>query len=281
MRIAELILENTQVDELSLKGIGQGLSKAANTVGGAIGGAQGQWRGMKNVYAQKRDRMAAVAQRNAERAGGYKKPAVPPAQGAPLNPSSISATSGGTGTPYVNTGVSDAPAASGGAVGGIMQAIDKLDPASKKQLAGELEKNISGAPAATAPDELAAVKKNAGLPPTAPATSTTPPAVAPSTGTPTAAPEPAAKAPAPNFGSGQQANPAPTKINYSGMAAKAPIKLPQATTGTGAYSVKNAYAQPGPSQAEIDADRERAMGPDNGGANEGKVFRSKFLGIDL
>jgi hypothetical protein len=116
MRIAELIIENTQVDELSLKGIGQGLSKAANTVGGAIGGAQGQWQGMKNVYAQKRDRMAAVAQRNAERAGGYKKPAAapattPPAQGAPSNPSSISATSGGTGTPYVNTGVS-APSAS-------------------------------------------------------------------------------------------------------------------------------------------------------------------------
>jgi hypothetical protein len=83
MRITELIIENTQVDEISLKGIGQGLSRAADTVGGAIGGVQGQLAGMKNVYAQKRDRMAAVAQRNAERAGGYKKPAAPVAAPTP------------------------------------------------------------------------------------------------------------------------------------------------------------------------------------------------------
>jgi hypothetical protein len=77
MRIHELIIENNQIDEISLKGIGQGLSKAAGAVGGAVGGVQGQWSGMQNVYNQRRDRVAAVAQRNAERAGGYKKPAAP------------------------------------------------------------------------------------------------------------------------------------------------------------------------------------------------------------
>jgi hypothetical protein len=77
MRIAELIIENNQIDEISLKGIGQGLGKAAGAVGGAVGGVQGQWSGMQNAYNQKRDRVAAVAQRNAERAGGYKKPAAP------------------------------------------------------------------------------------------------------------------------------------------------------------------------------------------------------------
>ena len=42
-------------------------------------------------------------------------------------------------------------------------------------------------------------------------------------------------------------------------------------------------APAGPTQAEIDADRARIMGADNGGANESRVmtFRSKFLGMDI
>jgi len=84
MRITELIIENNQIDEISLKGIGQGLSKAADAVGGAVGGVQGQWAGMQNVYNQKRDRVAAVAQRNAEQAGGYKKPAAPVVAPTPI-----------------------------------------------------------------------------------------------------------------------------------------------------------------------------------------------------
>jgi len=71
MRIEEL-LEEQQLDELSLSGIGKGLGKAAGAVGSAVGGVQGAWAGMKNAYGQKRDRVAAVAQRNVRRAGGYR-----------------------------------------------------------------------------------------------------------------------------------------------------------------------------------------------------------------
>jgi len=42
-----------------------------------------------------------------------------------------------------------------------------------------------------------------------------------------------------------------------------------------------AVAPAAPTQAELDADRERLMGPDNGGANESKIvrFESRFLGM--
>ena len=68
-----------------------------------------------------------------------------------------------------------------------MKAIDGLDPASKTQLAGELEKSIASTPApaaTTTPDELDAVKKNAGLPAAAPAGGTASPA-APAAAAPT------------------------------------------------------------------------------------------------
>ena len=80
-----------------------------------------------------------------------------------------------------------------------MKAIDGLDPASKTQLAGELEKSIAStpAPAATTPDELDAVKKNAGLPAAAPAGGTASPAAAAAPAGGTASPAaPAAAAPA-------------------------------------------------------------------------------------
>jgi hypothetical protein len=86
-----------------------------------------------------------------------------------------------------------------------------------------------------------------------------------------------AAAPSANFSKGQTQPPAPSKVNYSGM--PQPKPLPKATSSQGAYSVKNAYAQPaaakpaGPTQAEIDADRERIMGANNGGANENRRIR--------
>jgi hypothetical protein len=94
MRIQELLIENNQIDEISLKGIGQSLGTAAGAVGSAVGGVQGAWQGMKNAYGQKRDRVAKVAQRNVQRAGGYREPpksttAAPTAQtatsGAPVS----------------------------------------------------------------------------------------------------------------------------------------------------------------------------------------------------
>jgi hypothetical protein len=124
-----------------------------------------------------------------------------------------------------------------------MQAIDKLDPASKKQLAGELEKSISGAPSPAAPDELDAVKKNAGLQATPAAT-------------------PAAAAPAVPQATTPVADPAHT-------GGKVPGQVSQT-----ANAIRKRDAR------SIAADRARLI-PDNGGANEGRVFRSNFLGIDL
>lgn len=71
MRINELLSETQHTDE----GVGKFLGKAAGAVGGAVGGVQGAWQGMKDIYGQKRDRVANVAQRNVQRAGGYKQPA--------------------------------------------------------------------------------------------------------------------------------------------------------------------------------------------------------------
>jgi hypothetical protein len=121
------------------------------------------------------------------------------------------------------------------------------------------------APGAAKPDELDAVKKNAGLP----------------TGTPPAKS-------APNFSAGQSQAPAPSKVNYSGI--PKPKPLPQATTGQGAYSVKSAYgkAAPAATPAATPAAAPQFKGPKINGLQvrnmgEGKKlkFRSNFLGMDL
>ena len=51
MKINELILEQEQIDELNLKGLGQGLGKAVGAVaGGAVQGAKNIWSGAKQGY---------------------------------------------------------------------------------------------------------------------------------------------------------------------------------------------------------------------------------------
>ena len=112
-----------------------------------------------------------------------------------------------------------------------MKTIDALDPASKQQLAGELEKNIAATPEPTAA-------------PAAPAAAPTAPAAV----------KPAATAPK---GFTVPGAVTPTNVKYSGLA--------------------KSGAQPGPTQAELDADQARMAT----GTNESKVFRSNFLGIDL
>jgi hypothetical protein len=74
MRINELIVENQQIDELSLAGA---LGSAARGAANVVGGAKGAWAGAKDVYNQQSGRVANVAQRNVQKAGGYKKPAAP------------------------------------------------------------------------------------------------------------------------------------------------------------------------------------------------------------
>jgi hypothetical protein len=107
-----------------------------------------------------------------------------------------------------------------------MQSIDKLDPASKKQLAGALAKSMSGTPAA-------------------------PPAATP-----------AAAAPAVPQATTPVADPAHTGGKVPGQVSQTP------------NAIRKRDAR------SIAADRARLI-PDNGGANEGRVFHSNFLGIDL
>jgi hypothetical protein len=81
MRINELIVENQQMDELSLAGA---LGSAAKGAANIVGKAKGAWAGAKDVYNQQSGRVANVAQRNVQRAGGYKKPAASTATPASL-----------------------------------------------------------------------------------------------------------------------------------------------------------------------------------------------------
>ncbi len=141
MRINELIVENQQIDELSLAGA---LGSAARGAANVVGGAKGAWAGAKDVYNQQSGRVANVAQRNVQKAGGYKKPAAP---------ASLPQTGQGA-------GASADPAS-------LRQQADALN-----QQADQLEKAAAQpAPAATPP---------ASTPPAASATpASTPPAASP------------------------------------------------------------------------------------------------------
>jgi hypothetical protein len=94
MRINELIVENQQIDELSLAGA---LGSAAKGAANIVGGAKGAWAGAKDVYNQQSGRVANVTQRNVQRAGGYKKPAASPATQSTSAPASLPQTGQGAG----------------------------------------------------------------------------------------------------------------------------------------------------------------------------------------
>ena len=188
------------------EGIGSFLGKAAGNVVGAVGaagrGIKNAWNDAKQGYKDAKGAWdenpptpaGTGAAPRAAPAGGTASPAAPaggtaaPAGGtaAPAGGTAApgAAPAGGTATPgAAPAGGTTTPAGGGtdrpfvapagvgvagaGGIGDIMKAIDGLDPASKTQLAGELEKSIASTPApaaTTTPDELDAVKKNAGLP---------------------------------------------------------------------------------------------------------------------
>ena len=188
------------------EGIGSFLGKAAGNVVGAAGaagrGIKNAWNDAKQGYKDAKGAWdenpptpaGTGAAPRAAPAGGTASPAAP-AAAAPAGGTAApgAAPAGGTTTPA--GGGTDRPfvapagvgVAGAGGIGDIMKAIDGLDPASKTQLAGELEKSIASTPApaaTTTPDELDAVKKNAGLPAAAPAGGTASPA-APAAAAPT------------------------------------------------------------------------------------------------
>jgi hypothetical protein len=243
MKINELLVENEQLDELNLKGLGTGLGKAiGGAAGGVVQGAKNIWSGMKQGYA------------GAQQA---------------LSPDD---SAGGAGAPTAGTAPAAAPAAStGGAAGGTTPA------------------QTGGAGEVAATDLLARAKQGTAQDPAAqqqaapaqqPAAQTPAPAASPAGGESPAADQQS------KIGVGQINKIIPTlrtrdlnsvKKNVDATLAKKQ-KQPAAPAAAPAQAPAAA-----PNQAEIDADRERLMGPNNGGANESRVikFRSKFLGMDI
>ena len=220
------------------EGIGSFLGKAAGNVVGAVGaagrGIKNAWNDAKQGYKDAKGAWdenpptpaGTGAAPRAAPAGGTASPAAP-AGGTAAPAGGTAAPAGGTAAPgAAPAGGTTTPAGGGtdrpfvapagvgvagaGGIGDIMKAIDGLDPASKTQLAGELEKSIASTPApaaTTTPDELDAVKKNAGLPAAAPAGGTASPAApaaaAPAGGTASPA-APAAAAPTGKLTQAQQ-----------------------------------------------------------------------------
>lgn len=226
------------------EGVGSFLGKMA---GNAVGGLGAAWKDAKAGY------------KAAKGSWDTTDPAAetPPTPGA--TPSAAGATPP---TPRATS------SAAGGGIDDIMKAIDKLDPATKKQLAGELDKSINTPPPAA--DTPAAE---------------TPPEAAPAADTPK---PPAAT---PNYGGGQTQSPAPSKVNYAGM--PQPKPLPQATSAPGASNIKMNYsgmAAPKPAAApaptapaapQFKGPKVNGLQVRNMGEGRKLKFRSNFLGIDL
>ena len=153
------------------------------------------------------------------------------------------------------------PSASEDEINQILQSIEPLDPASKQEIVDRIQAE---------PTSSVAPSKPVASPTNAQST------VAPST----------------------QSNPFGSMVNN--LKSFAPPEttssggtLKQTTTGQVHTANPNNPNKPqtpatktgatAPSQAEIDADRERLMGPDNGNANESKIatFHSKFLKMGI
>jgi hypothetical protein len=161
-----------------------------------------------------------------------------------------------------------------------MQAIDKLDPTSKQQLAGELEKSINAAPAPTPGETPAPVKTRTGGKVKG-QVSNTPNAIRKREARAAAANTQAAGGNAFGQMAGQLGGSTTSASSTGGTTTQTPTGQVHKANPNNPNNPKK--AAPAPTQAEIDADRERLLGPDNGGANESKVvkFKSMFLGMDI
>jgi hypothetical protein len=85
MRINELIVENQQIDEISLAGVGKGVGNIIRGTSSAVQGAKGAWQGAKDAWAQGK---ATGSANNARAAvSGQPTPGAAPVQQAPQVPS--------------------------------------------------------------------------------------------------------------------------------------------------------------------------------------------------
>ena len=123
------------------EGVGSFLGRAAGNVTGAIGAAG---RGLSNAWKD-----AKQGYKDAKGAWDENPPTPAGTGAAPADGGGGAPAGGGADRPYVAPAGGGATGAAGaGGIGDIMKAIDSLDPASKKQLAGELDKSINTPPAA-------------------------------------------------------------------------------------------------------------------------------------
>lgn len=150
MKINELLVES-QIDEISLGGIASGIGRGLGTVRNAFSaGADG--------YADKRQeyldqRAAQLAARAGKAPAGQDATAPTPALAGQNDPATTPAPAGQTPAPTTQTTGQTTPA-DDPAYKQALAAVDKLDPASKKQLAGDLQKSLAsgGADATKTPD---------------------------------------------------------------------------------------------------------------------------------
>lgn len=151
MKINELILEDHQnLDEISLKGVGQAIGKGADVAGQAVGGAAS---GVVNTIKRFGQGLKKGWQgTSSAMAGDQADTDATDSTSAPQPTTSGSQPAGATGSAPV--GGQSAPAASNFAAPGgtdelsqLKANIGKLNPQQKKELAGELEKSMN-APAA-------------------------------------------------------------------------------------------------------------------------------------
>lgn len=140
MKINELILEQDQLDELNLAGLGQGIGKAAGAIaGGAVQGAKNLWKGAKQGYAIGQNAL---------------KPDGTPASGTTGNTTphwaDTAAPQGNTSQPLSATAAGQASQpsapATGNAVDQILQMVSSLDANTKKEIVSKIQAQPAAQP---------------------------------------------------------------------------------------------------------------------------------------
>jgi len=181
MRINELILEQEQLDELSLAGIGRGIGAAAGAIGRGVGNVQGAWQGAKAAFNQGKDATANKAARNVAHGGG----AAMGKTGAPAAPATAP------------TAAPTAPAGDGNIVGGEV---------ASNNLLARARQGTTQDPNATPPAAPAAGGQPAPTAPAASPTDAVPAAGAAAPAAPAAPEAPAAEPAAPAAPAGMKAD---------------------------------------------------------------------------
>jgi len=238
MKINELILEQEQLDELNLKGLGTGAGNVAGSVaGGVVQGAQNFWNGAKQGY----DKVRSAMKPDGTTQTTPNAPSLSQGIGNVIN-----AATGNTAPPQTPT-----------------QATNTQATNTQAQT-----NQVAPAPTGLGSDQVAATPGEQPAPTAEPA--------------PTTQPAPSTKKAKVGVPAGKQAVDQAVATVQSVRSDRRPQVIQYAKQKVDALAGQAAKPA-GPSQAEIDADRARIMGANNGGANESRVFKfpSKFLGMDI